>query len=240
MKPWRPLRGVRRRIRRRAIDLGLIDPAKGDRHLLVGPTESFEMKRSFQIAFLKSRGLVEQHRVLDIGCGTLRGGIPIIRYLETGSYCGLDVRERVLEEGRQEIEENGLGHKKPLLMTIEQAKAGIEGRGFDWIWVFNVMIHMHDPILRETMSLIAQNLAPDGTCYASVNLGKNSTRGDWQGFPSVLRPLLFYEDVAAEVKLQADVLGTLDSFGYEAQQGVRSNLVMLSFTRSAGPRASVI
>ena len=78
------------------------------RHGMVGPADLWEMKRRFQIEFLKGVGLQPHHHLLDLGCGTMRGGIPLIQYLDVGHYTGVDVRPAVLEEGCREIEENGL------------------------------------------------------------------------------------------------------------------------------------
>ena len=58
---------------------------KEQRHYLVGAAHLWEMKQKFQIEFLKENGLKPQDRFVDIGCGTLRGGIPLIKYLETGN-----------------------------------------------------------------------------------------------------------------------------------------------------------
>ena len=69
------------------------------RHSLVGPPKLWKLKRDFQINFLKNAGLEPQHYLLDIGCGTLRGGIPLIDYLNVGNYTGIERRRKVLEEG---------------------------------------------------------------------------------------------------------------------------------------------
>lgn len=81
------------------------------RHSLVGPPHLWKMKRDFQIQFLKHVGLQPEHYLLDIGCGTLRGGIPIIEYLEEQHYHGVEVRDSVLEAGRRELQEADLKAK---------------------------------------------------------------------------------------------------------------------------------
>ena len=77
---------------------------------MVGPAHLWKMKRDFQIDFLRGRGLSPQHYLLDIGCGTLRGGIPLIDYLEPGHYYGvesraeeIDVARTVLEKARERL-----------------------------------------------------------------------------------------------------------------------------------------
>src|ERR1700678_2630550 len=52
--------------------------------------------RRFQIEFLRQQGLKPSQTLLEIGCGPLTGGIPIIRYLQPNNYVGVDIRSSVL------------------------------------------------------------------------------------------------------------------------------------------------
>jgi cyclopropane fatty-acyl-phospholipid synthase-like methyltransferase len=114
------------------------------RHAMVGPPSLWEMKRDFQIQFLKSMNLKPDNYFLDIGCGTLRGGIPLIAYLYEGHYFGLEAREEVLDEGRKELHEAGLEWKSPMLFHCPDISQAIINRKFDYIWAFSVFIHMTD------------------------------------------------------------------------------------------------
>src|SRR3979409_2149502 len=44
-----------------------------------------------QFQFLRTHGLEPQHRLLDIGCGSLRGGVRFVSYLDPGNYFGIDI-----------------------------------------------------------------------------------------------------------------------------------------------------
>jgi SAM-dependent methyltransferase len=52
-----------------------------------------------QFQFIKKNGLLPNHCFLDIGCGSLRGGVHFIHYLHKGNYLGLEANERVLSAG---------------------------------------------------------------------------------------------------------------------------------------------
>jgi hypothetical protein len=52
-----------------------------------------------QVDFLVGAGLEPSSRLLDIGCGPLRGGVHFIRYLEAERYFGIDVNESLLDAG---------------------------------------------------------------------------------------------------------------------------------------------
>ncbi|KAF0817854.1 hypothetical protein KIS4809_3372 [Bacillus sp. ZZV12-4809] len=43
-----------------------------------------------QLKFMKEQGL-QPNEMLKIGCGSLRGGIFFIKYLNKGKYTGLDL-----------------------------------------------------------------------------------------------------------------------------------------------------
>lgn len=52
-----------------------------------------------QLEFLVTQGLEPGSRLLDLGCGPLRGGVRFIKYLEEGNYYGIDINESLLDVG---------------------------------------------------------------------------------------------------------------------------------------------
>lgn len=171
------------------------------------------MQREFQIRFLKQVGLEPQHYLLDLGCGTLRGGIPIIDYLDRGHYFGLDTRQEVLDEGMKELVGSQLENKQPTLIAAPDTSSVKLDQTFDYIWAFAVLIHMNDAILDGTMNFIRQHLKDDGVFYGTVNIGTRPD-GSWQGFPVVARSLQFYEDACSRNGLRVEELGPLTDFGH--------------------------
>jgi cyclopropane fatty-acyl-phospholipid synthase-like methyltransferase len=202
------LRGIHRV--RRTLDRGQ------GRHGEVGAVFQWEKKRQFQLQFLRQMGLLPQHRILDIGCGTLRGGLPLIDYLEAGNYHGVDVREHVLNEGRQELVESGLEWKSPTLHHTPSLQSFTLTQTFDFVWGFSVLIHMPDIEVSNCFGLVANVLAPSGHFFANVRLGSTKDeRGRWKGqFPIVQRPLSFYETEASRRGLLVEDLGTLWALGH--------------------------
>lgn len=201
-----------------------------NRHALVGPPKLWEMKRRFQFEFLHSRGLRTEHRLLDIGCGTLRGGIPLIEYLEIGHYTGIEARGGVLDEGRKELVEAGLEHKLPLLIRAsDPAQVRLEDP-VDFTWAFSVLFHMTDDIVDSYLALVARALADSGAFYANVNLGDHEPDG-WQGFPVLWRPESFYERLASTHELVMSRVGSLGELGHNSGSVTQDQQMMLRFTR---------
>jgi SAM-dependent methyltransferase len=176
------------------------------------------MKRDFQILFLREHGLGEDHTLLDVGCGTLRGGIPVIRLLEPGHYCGVEVRQEALDNGRAELEDAKLTHKNPRLVLADDLGALQLDQRFDFAWAFSVLIHMDDSALQGCLKLVAAHLEAQGRFFANVNIHAEGeptpTERRWQGFPVVSRSLRFYEDTARAHGLGITDLGTLESLGH--------------------------
>ena len=188
------------------------------------------MKREFQISFLKSAGLKPEHRLLDLGCGTLRGGLPMIAYLDRGHYTGIEAREDVLAEGRKELAESGLKGKAPVLLHTNNPNELEVSTRFDFVWAFSVLIHMTDEILFDTLKFVSQVIADDGLFYANVNLGTREN-GLWQGFPVVWRELLFYRQAGENFSLVVTDIGSIRELGHRSGDPHQDRQRMLQMKR---------
>lgn len=198
------------------------------RHSLVGQPKLWEMKRDFQIKFLISKGLKPENLFLEIGCGTLRGGIPVINYLNSEKYWGIESRANVLEEAEKEVVDSNMEGKKPTLIlprTMDTQSADLK---FDFIWAFSVLIHMSNPILEENIKMISQHLSKDGVFYANVNIGDQEP-DNWQGFPVMWRTEEYFEKLANENKLEVEDIGSLKSLGHDSGVVAQDEQRMLKF-----------
>ncbi len=223
---------ARQRIRRARHKLVFkITTRSPTRHRRVGPSFLWAMKRRFQFEFLTSHGLRSDHTLLDIGCGSLRGGIPLIEYLDTGRYTGIEPRPKVLDEGRRELAQSGLEHKRPRLIQAEHPRQIEIEAPFDFAWAFMVLIHMPDDVVREYFDFVSRGLAQDGVFYANALLG-DAPEKKWESFPVVSRPRDRYEQWASSSGLIVEDVGTLESLGHRAgEEG--DGMMMLRFTRAS-------
>lgn len=155
-------------------------------------------------------GLRPEHCLLDIGFGTLRGGLPLIEYLDEGHYFGVEVRESVLHESVKELRDAGLEHKKPQLLLVNSLSELQLGREFDFLWAFSVLIHFSDEVLDGCLYAASRHLKDGGAFYANVNIGDRED-GQWRGFPIVFRTVRFYQDAGQRHGLQVTDLGTSGS-----------------------------
>lgn len=205
-------------------------PEAERRHALVGPANLWAIKREFQIRFLKAMKLAPESYLFDVGCGTLRGGLPLIEYLHEGHYFGCEVREHVLNEGRLELQEAGLNWKNPvLLLTPDISRLNVD-RKFDFIWAFSVLIHMKDEVLDSTLAFASRHLSDNGVFYANINAGCTPD-GEWQGFPVVWRTLDFYQSACARHGLTLSDLGPLSAHGHVLDVAAQDHQRMLRIMR---------
>ena len=180
---------------------------------MVGPPGVWQESRDFQIEFLTRRGLQPDDSLLDIGCGPLRGGIPLIRYLREEKYTGIDVRQIVIEEAWRQIKKDNLTMKAPHVFVSESfGHKELGETRFDYVWCFQVFYHLNDQLLEDCVAQIASRLAEGGRCYANVNLLLNE--GSWKEFPYVRRSLSFYGSIAEKYGLQTHDLGQQREWGY--------------------------
>lgn len=199
---------------------------------LVGPAELWEMKRAFQVDFLRSVGLEPHHTLLDLDCGNLRGGIPLIQYLEPGHYAGVEKREEVLNRGRREVTSRGLELKCPLLVCTDDLATLELGRRFDCVWAYSVLFHLDDPVLDGAFAFVRKHLRTGGSFYATALL-ESDPHGPWREFPVIARPLDTYRAAGARHELSTESVGPVTDLGH-APDKVGSRQHMLRFFLTGG------
>jgi SAM-dependent methyltransferase len=194
---------------------------------MMGFRGQFDEHRRFQITFLKKWGLVPSHRLLEIGCGPLTAGIPIIDYLEQGNYVGTDVRSSVLDSAWQEVGKAGMSVKNPRLISSPSfASVELGDQQFDFILSFSVLFHLSDDILASYFDTVCKRLRLGGVCFANVNVLSESSR--WLEFPFIKRTIENYREVASKYGLEATSLGEIGDLGFRLSGAERHNQ-MLSF-----------
>lgn len=121
-----------------------------------------------QFEFLVKHGLQRHHHFLDVGCGSLRGGVHFIRYLEPGHYVGIDRSPDLLEAAREvELKRYELVEKEPLLVEMDNFDFKSLGRSFNFALAQSVFTHLPlNSIIRCLMS-VEPVLAPGGKFFAT-------------------------------------------------------------------------
>jgi SAM-dependent methyltransferase len=127
-----------------------------------------------QLEFLMEHGLQPNHYLVDIGCGSLRAGVHLIRYLDSGHYAGMDIDPRLIKAGWRELEQANLADRQPTLIVDGQFDLGRFRRKFDFALAQSVFTHLpFNPIVR-CLREVEQVLTPGGRFYATFNQQQGS------------------------------------------------------------------
>lgn len=125
---------------------------------------------ALQLAFLKSQGLKPEHRLLDVGCGSLRGGVHFVRHLDAGNYYGVDVSAALLDAGyEREIGPLGLKPKLPRgnLLAGGDFNTTSFGVAFDYAIAQSVFTHLPLNLIALALEETARVMKPGGTFFAT-------------------------------------------------------------------------
>ena len=159
----------------------------------------------FQLNALRSLGLEPRHTLLDIGCGCLRGGRHLIRYLEPGNYWGLEISPKILEAGRRFLDTGGLVGKAPhLFLTNGFGFSEVDTRKFDFVQAFGVFTDMPAVPVRDCFANLHSVLSPKGVFLATYVPGDryraDPLRIDFR------YPLRFFEDLGHRMGYSVEFL----------------------------------
>lgn len=96
-----------------------------------------------QFERLRAEGLRPEHRLLDVGCGALRGGVHFARYLQSSNYHGIDINLSLLEAGRRELAAAGLADRVVRLHATDRFDATMFGTRFDYGISVSLLTHLN-------------------------------------------------------------------------------------------------
>lgn len=127
----------------------------------------WEKMGQLQFEYLLSQGLKPEHRLLDLGCGALRGGLHFIRHLQPRNYTGVDANASLLKAGKLELERSGLSCKRSDLVQEAEFRAEAWGGGFDFVLSISLLTHLPATLVRRCFFAVSESLAPQGSYHAS-------------------------------------------------------------------------
>lgn len=169
-----------------------VDPntlAPGDHHYraYVGPARQYDFMGATQFCLLFTLGLRGHHRVLDFGCGSLRGGRLLIPYLDAERYFGIEPNRWLIEDAiHNEIGEDMIRIKGPSFDFNDRFDAGCFGLKFDFVVAQSIFSHAGPATIERSLRTIASALRPDGLVAATFIEGENDHEGAEWVYPDVV------------------------------------------------------
>jgi SAM-dependent methyltransferase len=176
-------------------DMRVVD----DPHAAVGGL--WDRLGALQFEFLREAGLAPNHSLLDIGCGTLRAGYRLIRYLDTNCYTGIDISPKAIAYARALVHEEALEIKCPqLILCTDKILNFCEfGRHtFDFILAHSVFTHLMPQHIEECFRHIGAVMAERTQFFFTFKPAKEITR---EGLKDFGYPERFFHELAKRYSL---------------------------------------
>ena len=123
-------------------------------------------------------GLIQDHYLLDIGCGPIRLGRLLIIYLAPGHYFGIEPdAEPMWAALSAELGQEILDRKRPMFDGNSDFHLSVFGRKFDFLNACSVFSHAAPSQIRKCMAQAKEVLEPTGFFAASYCKGKTELKG---------------------------------------------------------------
>lgn len=124
-----------------------------------------------------AHGLQPNDVVVDYGCGTLRLGVLFMTFLEAEHYVGLDIDDRILAVGRQQLADDIVATKRPTLEVIsEQSLKRVAARQPRWVCSKGVLQHIPPEELDDYFGSLAHLIHAGATGLLFSKAGRESER----------------------------------------------------------------
>jgi hypothetical protein len=159
---------------------------QGEKKFLGVPVKDFERAGREQLAYLLTAGLNPESKVVDFGCGVLRGGYWLIQFLNPGNYHGIEPHKERLATGIQNILEPEMVEiKRPRFDTNPFFDTSVFGEKFDFFLAYSVWTHASRLQVQATLDSFVRDSTEDGvflTTYLPASWKHWAYRGDqWYG-----------------------------------------------------------
>lgn len=155
----------------------------GDNHYkaYIGPPLKYDLVGAMQFNLLTSFGLRDFHRLLDIGCGSLRSGKLMIPFLRKGNYYGIEPNNWLIEEGiKNELGSEIISLKAPSFSNSLNFDLQSFDTKFDFLIAQSIFSHASEEQITRCLSEARLVMKQDGMFLATFVLGKkNYTGSEW-------------------------------------------------------------
>lgn len=146
---------------------------RGHRRMVGG---NWDLLGRLQFDFMVARGLEPHHVLLDVGCGSFRGGRHFIPYLEPGHYMGVEKQRVLVERGRaEEVPPDVWEAKRPEVVITETFDFSALSRRPDFALAQSVFTHLTRRDIRACLRALRAVAGPETVLFASFAEGTAPT-----------------------------------------------------------------
>jgi hypothetical protein len=153
-----------------------------DHREFVGPGGEYDINGALQFSLLVFLGMRESDLLLDIGCGSLRGGRFAMAYLQPDHYFAIEPERWLVEAAiEREIGRDLVRLKRPTFDHGRDFGCGRFGRVFDFILAQGVFTHAPLADIAACTSAAAGCMGPQSVFLATFMEGETDYDGvEWR------------------------------------------------------------
>ncbi len=139
-----------------------------EKRFLGGAKYDFERLGRAGFEVLLSEGLRPSSRVLDVGCGALRLGYWLMRFLDAGCYFGIEPNRDMLELGLRELVEPEIVERADAHFDSgDQFDFSVFGERFDFVVARSIWTHASKAQIDAMLDSFAATCGPRAVFLAS-------------------------------------------------------------------------
>jgi hypothetical protein len=145
------------------------------------PIPGFDRGGRTQLILLLMAGLEPGSKVIDLGCGVLRGGYWIVHFLDPGCYHGIEPHAGRLQTGLDRILTSAtVSAKRPRLATNAEFDTSVFGEKFDFFLAYSIWTHASKRQIEMMLDRFVSDSTGDGVFLTSV-LPARAWQRDYRG-----------------------------------------------------------
>ena len=146
---------------------------------LGGPHNLFEDAGRKMLMLLLNEGMYPYSKVLDIGCGCLRGGYWIIRFLNKDSYYGIEPNSKMLFSGIKNLLNPDIAKTKaPTFDHNQDFDTSVFNTKFDYFLARSIWTHASKQQISKMLNEFNENTTEKGVFLTSY-LNATTTIDDY-------------------------------------------------------------
>jgi hypothetical protein len=121
-----------------------------------------------QFEFMVDQGLEPRHVLCDVACGSLRGGVRFIPYLDKGNYLGIDILQKLIDVGiEKEIGRKIYEIKKPEFVISHKFEFEKFSKQPDFAIAISLFTHLTDRDILLCLENLRSIAKPETRFYPS-------------------------------------------------------------------------
>ena len=195
-----------------------------------------------QFDFMKGQGLRPEHYVLDVGCGSLRGGTRFIPYLEPGRYYGLDSNSELIAAGIEiELARLGVDPARAEFIVNDSFDLTAAPVRFDYALAEELFTQLSLNAVARCVAMVVRKLQDHGRFYVSYYENPEA-----EHFRPIIHPsgITTYPDAYPYHYDFKTLARVAEAVGARAERighwGHPRDLMMMVITRAADPTARAL